>query len=112
MGLIAWLMEARDLLLGDSVSMASDRQAELLLPPGNYLRLNSERATKVALDDYESCAGLREVGEQVARLNRERVRDMLLAASWSTMRSPAALSAGQCRLGRPTPGVGVRHRTI
>jgi patatin-like phospholipase/acyl hydrolase len=77
MGLIAWLKEARDLLLGDSVSMASDRQAELLLPRGQYLRLNSERATRVALDDFKRCAGLREVGEQVGRVNRQQVGELL-----------------------------------
>ena len=79
MGIIAWVKEARELLLSGSVSMASDKQAELLLPPGNYLRLDSERATKVALDDYEQCRGLREVGEQVARVNRQRVADFLRA---------------------------------
>jgi uncharacterized protein len=77
MGLLAWLKEARELLLGGSVSMASDKQAELLLLPGSYLRLNSERATHVPLDDYEKCAGLREVGEQVARLHRHQVRALL-----------------------------------
>lgn len=81
MGLIAWLREARDLLLGDSVSMASDKQAELLLPAENYLRLNSERAIKVALDDYEGCRGLREIGEQVARVNRQGVKELLLAGT-------------------------------
>ena len=72
MGLVGWLKEARELLLGGSVSMASDKQAELLLPPGNYLRLNSERGTQVDFDDYERCRGLREVGEQVARTHRGR----------------------------------------
>ena len=57
--------------------MASDKQAELLLPPGAYLRLNSERAMHVPLDDHKKCAGLREVGEQVARLHRQPVRDLL-----------------------------------
>jgi hypothetical protein len=57
MGLVGWLKEARELLLGGSVSMASDKQAELLLPPGNYLRLNSERGTQVDFDDYERCRG-------------------------------------------------------
>lgn len=77
MGLLAWLKEARELLLGGGVSMASDKQAELLLPLGAYLRLNSERASHVPLDDYEKCAGLREVGEQVARLHRRQVRALL-----------------------------------
>jgi patatin-like phospholipase/acyl hydrolase len=77
MGLLPWLREARELLLGGSVSMASDKQAELLLAPGNYLRIDSERATKVSLDDYKGCRGLREVGEQVARVNRQRVSDLL-----------------------------------
>jgi patatin-like phospholipase/acyl hydrolase len=77
MGLLAWLKEARELLLGGSVSMASDKQAELLLGTDHYLRLNSERATALDLDDYEGSAGLREVGEQVARVNRERVRELL-----------------------------------
>jgi patatin-like phospholipase/acyl hydrolase len=77
MGLLAWVKEARELLLGGSVSMASARQAELLLPPGAYLRLDSERATDVPLDDYEKCAGLREVGEQAARLHRHQVRTLL-----------------------------------
>lgn len=81
MGLVAWLKEARDLLLSDSVSMASDKQAELLLPPNNYLRLDSERATKVALDDYQGCRGLREVGEQVGRANRQGVRKLMLGAT-------------------------------
>jgi patatin-like phospholipase/acyl hydrolase len=77
MGLVAWVREARELLLGGSVSMASDKQAELLLPPGNYLRLDSERATRVGLDDYKNCGALREIGEQVARVNRRRVSDLL-----------------------------------
>lgn len=81
LGLIAWMKEARELLLGDSVSMASDKQAELLLPPGQYLRLKSDRATKVALDDYKGSAGLREVGEQVGRVNRQLVRGLLLDTS-------------------------------
>lgn len=77
MGLVAWMKEARELLLGGSVSMASDKQAELLLPDGGYLRLNSERATQVPLDDYKRCAGLREVGEQIARLLRQPVQNLL-----------------------------------
>lgn len=79
MGLVAWVKEARHLLLGGSVSMASDKQAELLLKPGHYLRLDSERATDVPLDDHKRCAGLREMGKQVGRLNRERVRELLVA---------------------------------
>jgi patatin-like phospholipase/acyl hydrolase len=78
MGLLAWMREARDLLLGDSVSMASDKQAELLLRAGHYLRLNSDPATEVALDDYEGCRALREIGEQVARVNRQKVKDLLV----------------------------------
>ena len=81
MGLVAWVKQARALLLTDSASMGSDRQAELLLPPGNYLRLNHERATEVPLDDVERCAGLRELGEQVGRLNRQRVRGPLVSGT-------------------------------
>jgi patatin-like phospholipase/acyl hydrolase len=77
MGLLAWVRQARELLLTDSASMGSDKQAELLLPSGSYLRLNDERTTKVELDDVERCRGLRAVGEQTGRLNRKRVRELL-----------------------------------
>jgi patatin-like phospholipase/acyl hydrolase len=77
MGLLAWTMQARALLLGDSVSMASHRQAELLLGPDHYLRLDSERATSIDLDDYSQVAALTELGEQVGREHRAETATLL-----------------------------------
>ena len=56
------------------------------------IRLNSERAAKVALDDHEGCRGLREMGEQVARVNRQKVKELLAdaAVQW-VRRFPAAV---------------------
>jgi uncharacterized protein len=78
MGLVAWLKEARELLLGGGVSMASDTQAELLLPPGALPAVGQRTSqARTPRRPQEVCAGLREVGEQVARLRRQPVRDLL-----------------------------------
>jgi patatin-like phospholipase/acyl hydrolase len=77
MGWIAWVQEARELLLGGGVSMASDREARLLLGPNAYLRLDSERAADAALDDTAACRGLQEIAEDVARTHRHDVASLL-----------------------------------
>lgn len=77
MGVIQWIRKARDLLLGDSVSMAADQQARLILPDGSYHRVNTETANKFDLDDYKGCQSLRELGEQAVRSERETVRQLL-----------------------------------
>jgi patatin-like phospholipase/acyl hydrolase len=77
MGLIAWVREARNMILSDSTSMASDHQARLLLGEGAYLRLDHARSTEAALDDVSACRPLRELGEQVARNSRDQVAALL-----------------------------------
>ena len=49
--------------------MANDNQARLLLPEGAYLRLDSESARKISLDDIEQCGPLQEWGHDVGRKN-------------------------------------------
>lgn len=77
MGTVGWARKARELFLGGGVSTASDHQARLLLPDDAYLRLDHERSAHIALDDVEACRSLQELGEQVARTNRSRVRELL-----------------------------------
>ncbi len=57
--------------------MASHRQAALLLPDGQYLRIDNELAEKIPLDDVQACRPLQERGEQKARETTHRVRQVL-----------------------------------
>jgi uncharacterized protein len=75
-GLLGWARETIDLLQG-TVSMASHRQACLLLPDGQYLRIDDELAEKLPLDDVDGCRALRERGQQKGRLTVRDVRRLL-----------------------------------
>jgi patatin-like phospholipase/acyl hydrolase len=66
MGLEAWAFKALH-LLQDSAAMAADNQARLLLGEAAYLRLDSERAHSVKLDDATQCGPLQEWGQDVGR---------------------------------------------
>jgi patatin-like phospholipase/acyl hydrolase len=68
MGLRQWLGKGLDLLQG-GVSMATDNQVRLLLGDQAYLRLDSERAHKVKLDDASQTGPLQEWGHDVGRNN-------------------------------------------
>lgn len=68
LGTVGWIRKALGLLQG-STSAASHRQAELLLPTGNYLRLDEELNEKVPLDDVDAARPLQERGQNTARLN-------------------------------------------
>ena len=68
MGLGQWSLKALD-LLQNSTSMAADNEARLMLTPSSYLRLDSENARKVRLDNAEACRPLREWGHNVGRTN-------------------------------------------
>jgi hypothetical protein len=72
MGLKDWAGKALDLLRG-SVSMAAHHQARLLLGDDHYLRLDSDNARKVKLDDAEQCRPLQEWGHDVGRNNIELI---------------------------------------
>lgn len=76
MGWLGWAWKTTDLLQG-TVSMASHRQAALLLPDGQYLRIDNELAEKIPLDDVQACRPLQERGEQKARETTHRVRQVL-----------------------------------
>jgi len=76
MGLVSWARKTTDLLQG-TVSMASDRQAALLLPDGHYLRVDSDQAERIRLDDISASRPLQERGEQKARLTTRQVKQVL-----------------------------------
>jgi predicted acylesterase/phospholipase RssA len=76
MGWIAWAWKVTDLLQG-TVSIASDRQARLLLAEGHYLRADNATAERIALDDVKRCRPLQELGEQEARDTLVRVKQVL-----------------------------------
>lgn len=66
MGISHWMLKALHLLQGSS-SMAADNQARLLLGTDFYLRLDSESARSIKLDDVEKCRPLQEWGHDVGR---------------------------------------------
>jgi len=76
MGGLAWVRRGRELLLGSGVSMASHLQAELLLSPKRYLRIDDHLTRGYALDDYRSALALQELGHQHARQSRDRVAEL------------------------------------
>jgi uncharacterized protein len=76
LGLIGWARKMTDLLQG-TVSMAADRQAQLLLPDRHYLRVDDELAEKIPLDDVEACRPLQERGAQKARTTLAQVKQLL-----------------------------------
>ena len=76
MGLRQWAWKTLDLLQGSS-SMAANRQAGLLLGPDKYLRLDSELARKVKLDDAKQCRPLEEWGHDVGRNHINAIQRLL-----------------------------------
>jgi patatin-like phospholipase/acyl hydrolase len=68
LGLIGWALKAKDLLM-ESSSIAGSYQAKLLLGEANFLRLDSEQAEKIKMDDAKQCAPLQEWGHDVGRLS-------------------------------------------
>ncbi len=76
MGFKDWMWKGLDLLQASS-SMANDNQAQLLLHEGGYLRLDSESARKIKLDDATQCRPLQEWGHDVARRNIAAIGDLL-----------------------------------
>jgi predicted patatin/cPLA2 family phospholipase len=75
MGGVHWASKALSLLQG-STSMAVDHQLRLLLDDA-YLRLDSERARRIALDDVTECRPLQEWGHGVGRASIAKVRSLL-----------------------------------
>jgi uncharacterized protein len=69
-------VEGLDLLQGSS-SMANDNQARLLLGDDPYLRLDSERARKIKLDDATQCKPLQEWGHDIGRRNVAKIGRLL-----------------------------------
>jgi uncharacterized protein len=66
MGLLRWALKAVH-MLQESSSLAGDYQAKLLPGEGNYLRVNSEQAEAIKLDDAKQCAPLQEWGHSIGR---------------------------------------------
>ncbi|QXJ21111.1 patatin-like phospholipase family protein [Actinomadura graeca] len=75
MGSLKWAINALSLLQG-STSAAVDHQVRLLLGDA-YLRLDSERTRRIALDDVQACGPLQEWGHGVGRMNLDKVRKLL-----------------------------------
>ena len=73
MGLVRWGLKAVH-LLQESSSLAGDYQAKLLLGDHNYLRVNSEQAENIKLDDAKQCAPLQEWGHDVGRQKSSKHR--------------------------------------
>lgn len=76
MGLKDWVFKGLDLVQGSS-SMANDNQARLLLSEDAYLRLDSERARKIKLDDAAQCGPLQEWGHDVGRRSIAKIGQLL-----------------------------------
>lgn len=72
MGGVRWAFKAVH-MLQESSSLAGDYQAKLLLGESNYLRVNSEQAEAIKLDDAKQCAPLQEWGHSVGRLNVQKI---------------------------------------
>jgi patatin-like phospholipase/acyl hydrolase len=76
MGFKDWMWKGLDLLQG-SASMATDNQARLLLGDEAYLRLDSESARKIKLDDAKQCKPLQEWGHDVGRRHIAEIGELL-----------------------------------
>jgi uncharacterized protein len=72
MGLLRWGLKAVH-LLQESSSLAGDYQAKLLLGESHYLRVNSQQAEAIKLDDAKQCAPLQEWGHSVGRLSIQKI---------------------------------------
>ena len=72
MGCVGWGFKAVH-MFQESSSLAGDYQAKLLLGESNYLRVNSEQAEAIKLDDAKQCAPLEEWGHSVGRLNVQKI---------------------------------------
>jgi uncharacterized protein len=88
MGLRQWAFRALH-LLQESSSMAAGNQARMLLPDGAYLRLDSERALDVRLDDAAQCGPLQEWGHDVGRRSIGAIGTLLHLARETTGRRGA-----------------------
>ncbi|MGA6163914.1 CBASS cGAMP-activated phospholipase [Amycolatopsis magusensis] len=75
-GLLAWLTRSIELLQGASAGSVNN-QAKLLLGEDSFLRIDSDRAQKVALDDYRQCAPLQEWGHDLGRRSISRIGRLL-----------------------------------
>ncbi|MCA2247653.1 MULTISPECIES: CBASS cGAMP-activated phospholipase [Mycobacterium avium complex (MAC)] len=75
MGFVGWARKAVH-LLQESSSLAGDYQAKLLLGESNYLRINSEQAEEIKLDDAKQCAPLQEWGHSVGRSSIQKIADL------------------------------------
>jgi uncharacterized protein len=75
MGLLRWALKAVH-MLQESSSLAGDYQAKLLLGEGNYLRVNSEQAEAIKLDDAKQCAPLQEWGHSIGRCSLPKIGDL------------------------------------
>lgn len=76
MGIKDWIFKLLGLLQGSS-SNANDHQARLLLGEDHYLRIDSERARRVELDDVRQCRPLEEWGRDAGRRSVTRVGEVL-----------------------------------
>jgi uncharacterized protein len=76
MGLRQWMFKALN-LLQESSSMATDNQVRLLLGESAYLRLDSERARRVKLDDPVQSGPLQEWGHDVGRRSVANIGKLL-----------------------------------
>lgn len=76
MGLGHWMFRALH-LLQDSSAMATDNHVRLILGESAYLRLDSERARKVALDDAVQASPLQEWGHDVGRRSVAEIGTLL-----------------------------------
>lgn len=85
MGLRKWLGKGLDLVQGGA-SMATGNQARLLLGDSSYLRLDSERALRVRLDDIGQCRQLQEWGHDLGRRSGPSI-GKLLGLDGSRMKS-------------------------
>ncbi|KZS71503.1 hypothetical protein A4G29_20365 [Mycobacterium kansasii] len=76
MGWISWARRALSLLQGSS-SGATDNQARLLLGEARYLRIDSESARNVKLDDAAQCRPLEEWGHDAGRRHIAKIGALL-----------------------------------
>jgi patatin-like phospholipase/acyl hydrolase len=76
MGLKDWAGKALDLLQG-STSLAAHHQAQLLLGEDRYLRIDSESARRVRLDDAGQCLPLQEWGRDAGRNHIRQIGALL-----------------------------------
>jgi hypothetical protein len=92
LGLAGWAWKIID-LFQSTVSMATHNQAKLLLPDGQYLRIDDELLQGLPFDNVDRCRPLPYRGEQVAGETAEELVRVLALGHLGEVREERRASA-------------------